>query len=145
MNSLLRLINRANWWSNFLLTDWLTKWLTDWTHLSNPLCQGIKFDVSGSLMKREHFALMNKLFLSFLAMYFSLTTWESTFAWTFCKCKSRSNILNCCPCCTIIQPVLLCVSGKKELDQYQYLGRCSPTPPLTQQQSIDNKLRLMSS
>ena len=30
-------------------------------------------------------------------------------------------------------------------DQYQYLGNCSPTPPLTQQQSIDNKLRLMLS
>ena len=28
-------------------------------------------------------------------------------------------------------------------DQYQYLGNCLPTPPLTQQQSIDNKLRLM--
>ena len=25
------------------------------------------------------------------------------------------------------------------LDQYQYLGNCPPTPPLTQQQSIDNK------
>ena len=31
----------------------------------------------------------------------------------------------------------------KELDQYQYLGNCPPTPPLTQQQSIDNKLGLM--
>ena len=30
-------------------------------------------------------------------------------------------------------------------DQYQCLGNCSPTPPLTQQQSIDNKLRLMLS
>ena len=29
------------------------------------------------------------------------------------------------------------------LDQYQYLSNCPPTPPLTQQQSIDNKLRLM--
>ena len=28
---------------------------------------------------------------------------------------------------------------KKFLDQYQYLGNCPPTPPLTQQQSIDNK------
>ena len=30
-------------------------------------------------------------------------------------------------------------------DQYQYLGNCppTPTPPLTQQQSIDNKLGLM--
>ena len=28
-------------------------------------------------------------------------------------------------------------------DQYQYLGNCPPTPPLTQQQSIDNKLGLM--
>ena len=29
------------------------------------------------------------------------------------------------------------------MDQYHYLGNCPPTPPLTQQQSIDNKLRLM--
>ena len=29
------------------------------------------------------------------------------------------------------------------LDQYQYLGNCPPTPPLTQQQSIDDKLGLM--
>ena len=28
-------------------------------------------------------------------------------------------------------------------DQYQYLGNCPPTPSLTQQQSINNKLRLM--
>ena len=28
-------------------------------------------------------------------------------------------------------------------DHDQYLGNCPPTPPLTQQQSIDNKLRLM--
>ena len=28
-------------------------------------------------------------------------------------------------------------------DQYQYLGNCSPTPPLAQQQSIDNKSKLM--
>ena len=27
-------------------------------------------------------------------------------------------------------------------DQYQYLGNCLPTPPLTQQQSIDKKLGL---
>ena len=28
-------------------------------------------------------------------------------------------------------------------DQYQYLGNCPPTPPLTQQQSIDDKSGLM--
>ena len=28
-------------------------------------------------------------------------------------------------------------------DQYQYLGNWPPTPTLTQQQSIDNKLGLM--
>ena len=28
-------------------------------------------------------------------------------------------------------------------DQYQYLDNCPPTPPLTQQQSIDDKLGLM--
>ena len=28
-------------------------------------------------------------------------------------------------------------------DQYQFLDNFSPNPPLTQQQSIDNKLRLM--
>ena len=32
---------------------------------------------------------------------------------------------------------------QKETDQYQYLGNCPPTPPLTQQQSIDSKLGLM--
>ena len=32
---------------------------------------------------------------------------------------------------------------EKFSDQYQYLGNCPPTPPLTQQQSIDDKLRLM--
>ena len=39
--------------------------------------------------------------------------------------------------------VLTSASRKKILDQYQYLGNCPPTPPLTQQQSIDNNLRLM--
>ena len=33
--------------------------------------------------------------------------------------------------------------ASKKTDQYQYLGNCPPTPPLTQQQSIDNKLGLM--
>ena len=28
-------------------------------------------------------------------------------------------------------------------DRYQYLGNCPPTPPLTQQQSIDNKIGFM--
>ena len=28
----------------------------------------------------------------------------------------------------------------EKLDQYQYLGNCPPTPPLTQQESIDNML-----
>ena len=32
---------------------------------------------------------------------------------------------------------------KVSTDQYQYLGNCPPTPPLTQQQSIDNKSGLM--
>ena len=31
----------------------------------------------------------------------------------------------------------------KLLDQYQYLGDCPPTAPLTQNQSIDNKLGLI--
>ena len=31
----------------------------------------------------------------------------------------------------------------KFTDQHQYLGNCPPTPPLTQQQSIDNNLGLM--
>ena len=35
--------------------------------------------------------------------------------------------------------------AKDKTDQYQYLGNCPPTPSLTQQQSIDSKLRLMSS
>ena len=28
-------------------------------------------------------------------------------------------------------------------NQYQYLGNCPPTPPLNEQQSIDNNLGLM--
>ena len=32
---------------------------------------------------------------------------------------------------------------RDDADQYQYLGYCPPTPPLTQQQSIENKLKLM--
>ena len=32
---------------------------------------------------------------------------------------------------------------KGTLNQYQYLGNCPPTSPLTQQQSIDNKLGLI--
>ena len=32
------------------------------------------------------------------------------------------------------------VTIRENKDQYQYLGSCPPTPPLTQQQSIDNKL-----
>ena len=35
------------------------------------------------------------------------------------------------------------LDNQKDLDQYQYLGNCSPTPPLTQQQLIDNKFGLM--
>ena len=31
----------------------------------------------------------------------------------------------------------------ERVDQYQYLGNYPPTPPLTQQQSIDNRLGLM--
>ena len=31
----------------------------------------------------------------------------------------------------------------ENLDQYQYLGNCPPTPPLTQQQSIDKKSGFM--
>ena len=34
-------------------------------------------------------------------------------------------------------------SNEHFMDQYQYPGNCPPTPPLTQQQSIDDKLRLM--
>ena len=29
------------------------------------------------------------------------------------------------------------------MDEYPYLGNCPPTPPLTQQQSIENNLGLM--
>ena len=36
-----------------------------------------------------------------------------------------------------------CCLDREIWDQYQFLGNCPPTPPLTQQQSIDNKLRLM--
>ena len=33
-----------------------------------------------------------------------------------------------------------CDLNMKKWDQYQYLGNCPPTPPLTQQQSINNNL-----
>ena len=36
-----------------------------------------------------------------------------------------------------------CLTMLTELDQYQYPSNYPPTPPLTQQQSIDNKLGLM--
>ena len=35
------------------------------------------------------------------------------------------------------------ICGREVDKTYQYLGYCPPIPPLTQQQSIDNKLRLM--
>ena len=38
---------------------------------------------------------------------------------------------------------LLALTHEEFSDQYQYLGNCPPTPPLTQQQSIDNNLGLM--
>ena len=36
-----------------------------------------------------------------------------------------------------------CLTMLTELDQYQYPSNYPPTPPLTQQQSIDNNLGLM--
>ena len=45
--------------------------------------------------------------------------------------------------CLTVQQVLGVQSVKQSPDQYQYLGICPPTPPLTQQQPIDNKLGLM--
>ena len=38
---------------------------------------------------------------------------------------------------------VIIVIGGQFSDQYQYLRNCPPTPPLTQQQSIDNKSGLM--
>ena len=35
------------------------------------------------------------------------------------------------------------IGRRSDVDQYQYLGNCPPTPSLTQQQSTDNKLGLM--
>ena len=45
--------------------------------------------------------------------------------------------------CLTVQQVLGVQYVKQNLDQYQYLGNRPPTLPLTQQQSIDNKLGLM--
>ena len=42
-----------------------------------------------------------------------------------------------------IRKVIYSNPSAVNMDQYQYLGNCPPTPPLTKQQSIDNKLRLM--
>ena len=50
---------------------------------------------------------------------------------------------------TITTYIYLCICNKYKYiyiniwDQYECLGNCPPTPPLTQQQSIDNKLGLM--
>ena len=60
----------------------------------------------------------------------STTTLIYSIQLTFCVClwwHKTGKILSC----------------KDKVDQYQYLGNCPPTPPLTQQQSIDNKLGLM--
>ena len=46
--------------------------------------------------------------------------------------------------CLTVQQMLGLQFVKQSPDQYQYLGNCPPTPPLTQQQNpIDNKLGLM--
>ena len=42
-----------------------------------------------------------------------------------------------------IRKVIYSNPSAVNFDQYQYLSNCPPTPPLTKQQSIDNKLRLM--
>ena len=44
----------------------------------------------------------------------------------------------------IVKQILL-VGTLRNVDRYEYLGNCPPTPPLTQQQSIDNNLGLMLS
>ena len=44
---------------------------------------------------------------------------------------------------TVFLVYQICRREVDKTDQYQYLGYRPPTPPLTQQQSIDNKLRLM--
>ena len=47
-------------------------------------------------------------------------------------------------CLTCDMPGTTCFTiNYWDIIQYQYLGNCQPTPPLTQQQSIDNKSRLM--
>ena len=50
--------------------------------------------------------------------------------------------------CEVMLYIKVFVSGIESMcveDQYQYLGNCPPTPPLTQRQSIDDKLGLMLS
>ena len=44
---------------------------------------------------------------------------------------------------TVFLVYQICGREVDKTDQYQYLGYRPLTPPLTQQQSIDNKLRLM--
>ena len=48
-----------------------------------------------------------------------------------------------CGCFVGLQEKLWEEPCMEKPDQYQYLSNCSPTPPLTQQQSIDDKLGLM--
>ena len=46
-------------------------------------------------------------------------------------------------CTPPLPSFVIIVIGGQFSDQYQYLRNCPPTPPLTQQQSIDNKSGLM--
>ena len=63
--------------------------------------------------------------------------WQSLFYVSFDPSQFSSDLMH-------MRSLEILFSLNEEIeDQYQYLGNYPPTPPLTQQQSIDNKLGLM--
>ena len=63
--------------------------------------------------------------------------WKSLFYVSFHPSQFSSDLIH-------MRSLEILFSLNEEIeDQYQYLGNYPPTPPLTQQQSIDNKLGLM--
>ena len=80
-------------------------------------------------------------------MYYLATdkicVWEGYIGFWLCTWSS----IWLCDILTISPPPLpsfvIIVIGSQFSDQYQYLRNCPPTPPLTHQQSIDNKSGLM--
>ena len=91
-------------------------------------------------------------FFGSIAFWFVCLLSPDWFIWPGDSAREGSEMVRCngAPGLSTLPRAFLCLNsgGKKSssqriLDQYPYLGNCPPTPPLTQQQSIDNKLGLM--